>query len=260
MPAGERYAGRGHRHALVAATKHGAQHLIMSAGLGFVRPSDPIPAYHLTIKTNEEDSIVPRLEQPAKVRDWWSALEENSPFSRRLEDEWDGSGLILVALPLEYLEFLSASLKRLPASALEKLRVISGAAIDALPDELRPYLLPYDARFNGPDSVDRGTGSDFFGRAAGHFLALIENAKNAPIGEHQAMVEAALKSMRPAERRQGRSLSDDAIADIIRSEVVAAGRGSARLLRKFRDELGIACEQKRFQRLYAGVIAEDALA
>jgi hypothetical protein len=258
MPAGERYKGRGHRHALVAATRRGAQLLIMSAGLGFVRPSDPIPAYHLTTKANEEDSILPRLEQPAGVGDWWTALEEHSPFSRRLEGEWDGSGLILVALPVEYLELLSASLEHLPTSAWDKLRVISGAAIDAIPGELRPYWLPYDARLNGPDSEDRGTGSDFLGRAAGHFLALIENATDATIGEHQAMVEGALKSMRPAERRQGRSLPDEAIADIIRFEVVSAGRGSARLLRKFRDELGIACEQKRFRRLYTSVITEVA--
>jgi hypothetical protein len=260
MPAGELYAGRGHRHALAAATRLGAQHLIMSAGLGFVRPSDPIPAYHLTIKANEEDSIVPHLDPPATVTDWWSALKDQSPFSRRLEGEWDGLGLILVALPVEYLELLSAPLKRLPPSARDKLRVISGAAIDVLPAELRPYRLPYDARLNGPDSEDRGTGSDFLGRAAGHFLALIEDAKTATFGEHQAMVEEALKSMRPAERRQGRSLSDEAIAAIIRSEVDLAGRGSARLLRKFRDEFGIACEQKRFQRLYTNVIAEGALA
>ena len=260
MAAGQRYIGRGHRHAAASAERHGASHLIMSAGLGFVRASDKIPAYQLTFKKGETDSILPHLAEPDGLADWWTALERHSPWARRLEDEWDGSGLIVVALPADYLQVLSPLLDRLPASARPRLRLINSGPTASLPQPLRAYHLPYDARLDGPDSVNAGIGSDFLGRAAVHFLALTQGVEGNPIAAHRRQVEDVLKAMRPAERRQGRSLPDDAIVAAIRSELDRAGPGSGRILRRFRDELGIACEQKRFQRLYAGAIAREALA
>ena len=262
LEAGKRYIGRGHRRASAAAQRYGASHLIMSAGLGFVRPGDEIPPYRLTLKRSEEDSILPHLAPPAEVSNWWEAIERHSPWARRLSVEWDGRSLILIALPLDYLQILPAQLERLPAAAKRMLRLISGAAAAALPVSLRAYHLPYDRRLDGPDSTNPGTGSDFLGRAAAHFLGLLKSSDDSDggIDSHKEMVENALGSMRPAERRQGRSLPDDAITAILRSELANATLGSNQLLRRFRDELGIACEQSRFKRLYAGVRAERALA
>jgi hypothetical protein len=260
MPARDRYSGRGHRQAAAAAEQYGASHLIISAGLGLIRASQLIPPYQLTFKNGEEDSILPHLAEPDGISDWWSALETFSPWSRRLEDEWDGASLIVIALPADYLQILPAVLTRLPHSARPKIRLINASASTTLPQSVRPYHLPYDARLNGPDSAYPGIGSDFLGRAASHFLRLIQDAPHGSIAGHRQLVEDVLKPMRPAERRQGRSLSDDEMSAVIRSEVESAGAGSARLLRRFRDELGIACEQKRFQRLYANVIAQGVLA
>ena len=232
----------------------------MSAGLGFVRPADEIPAYRLTLNSGEEDSILPHLRPPAELLGWWEAVERHSPWARRLSDEWDGKGIILIALPLDYLHVLSPLLGRLPASFKERLRLISGAGGSSLPRILRAFQLPYDARFNGPDSSDRGIGSDFLGRAVGHFLALLESSNDGDLNCHRALVEDALKSMRPAERHRGRQLPDNAIANAIRSELRTRPCGSSKLLRRFRDELGIACEQGRFRRLYTNVLTERAAA
>jgi hypothetical protein len=260
MPARQRYTGRGHRHASAAAERYGASHLVMSAGLGFVRAGDDIPAYQLTFKKGEEDSILPHLLDPDGIIEWWAALERQSPWARRLEAEWEGTGLIVIALPTDYLQVLPPLLNRLPPSAWPRLRLINASPAASLPEVLRPYHLPYDARFDGPDNADAGIGSDFLGRAAGHFLALLRGAAEGSIDLHRERVEDVLKAMRPAERRRGRSVSDEAIIEVIRSELDRAGPGSGRILRRFRDELGIACEQKRFQRLYADVIAQEALA
>jgi len=254
------YAGRGHGYAATAAQQHNTQHLIMSAGLGLVGSNDLIPPYQLTVKSGEADSILPHLVSPATATDWWDSVTLNSPWTRRLREEWDGSTLLVVALPLDYLQMLAPALESLPLSAMAKVRVISGAKAGALPEALRAHRLPYDARFNGPDSPTRGIDSDFLGRAAAHFLGFLEGSGGGSIHAHRQLVESVLSAMRPSSRRQGRSVPDEAISEIIRSHLGEAERGSNELLRLLRHDLGIACEQGRFRRLYADAIAEPIAA
>jgi hypothetical protein len=254
------YAGRGHRYAARAAGRHNVDHLIMSAGVGFVKPTDEIPAYRLTVKNDQEDSILPHLFPPAGGREWWNAIQSHSPWARSLTAACEDSNLIIVAVPLDYLQLLLPELESLPSATRERVRILSGASSSALPESVRVYHLPYDARLDGPDSPERGPGSDFLGRAVTHFLDLIEGFNGECVERHKEHVEQALKSLRPAERRHGRSLSDDAISAMIRSQLRVANRGSRQLLSLFRHELGIACEQGRFRRLYADVVAELAAA
>lgn len=259
LAANRLYSGRGHRLAAKCAADHGAAQLIVSAGLGLVRAEDLIPSYGLTIAPGELDSVLPHLDAPDAVADWWQAIVRLSPFARSLEREWTGSRLLVVALPLRYLKLVAEDLARMSAERRPALRVISAAHPSLLPAVLRPFHLPYDSRLDGPDSNRPGTGSDFLGRAAGHFLALAGDAPDADVSVHRDFVNASFAGFRPRQRAQGRSLPDQDLLAIIRGELQAGNKGSSAMLCRLRRELSVACEQGRFKRLYASV-ADELLA
>ncbi len=50
--------------------------------------------------------------------------------------------------------------------------------------------------------------------------------------------------------------TDPEIRSIIRTEARAIGWNSSKMLRHLRDELDIACEQKRFQKLFKAEMSE----
>jgi hypothetical protein len=117
--------------------------------------------------------------------------------------------------------------------------------------------MPYDDRLDGPDSTNRGTRSDFAGRALRHFAELTRGEPQGhSAAEHAAKVSATLDGWRmPAKVARIRH-DDAALLDLIRAHWDAERGSSSRLLRRFRDDLGIACEQGRFAKLAREVRSE----
>ena len=258
--ADEIYGGRGFREAMRAAELLDARLLVVSAGLGLIDVSQSVPPYACTVLAGTEDSVAGRAKNRFDAAEWWRSLTEACPFSSALQEAAaDNEGLLCAALSEAYIEMVAADLAALPAERLARLRLFTRAPIGRIPEALRPFLMPYDDRLDGPDSPHRGTRSDFAGRALRHFAEAIADADSGSnVNDHAAAVETALSGWRmPAQVARVRH-DDGALLGLIRKHWDAEGGSSSRLLRRFRDQLGIACEQGRFAQLARTVRDERA--
>lgn len=256
----EIYGGRGFREALSAAALLDARLLVVSAGLGLIDVSESVPPYACTVLVGAEDSVAGRVENQFDPAAWWRSLTVASPFSFAWQEAAAGSnGLICAALSDAYIEMVAGDLAALPGETLARLRLFTRARIERIPEALRHFVMPYDDRLDGPDSPHRGTRSDFAGRALRHFAEMVANADSElSVSDHAAAVGAALSGWRlPAQVARVRH-DDRALLELIRKHWDAEGGSSSRLLRRFRGQLGIACEQGRFAQLARTVRDERA--
>ena len=251
------YGGRGFQEALAASELLDARLLIVSAGVGLIDASTKIPPYACTIVADNGDSVGSRVAGGATAADWWRALAERSPFSLSLAGVAAAStGLICAALSDAYIALLSDDLIALPPGDLQRLRLFTRTPVARVPEALQPFIMPYDNRLEGPDSPIKGTRSDFSGRALHHFAKYIHETGDTRSAEHDAdAVSAAQDGWRPAAHFERIRHDDDALKALIAEHWVAANGSGSRLLRIFRDELNIACEQGRFAGLVRDIKA-----
>ena len=254
LPAAELYCGRNFAEARKAASDCCASLYILSAGLGLVHADDRIPSYDLTVTPGSPDCIFSRIVHPCSAQEWWDVGAARSPFSRGLSATVEGRGpaerLVLLALPGNYLRMVEHELLRLPERLLSRVRLFSGAADVALP--LRRVLMPYDGRLNGGNSALPGTGTDFAARALADFTRwILPELPDADLEAHRGAVVRRLSSWAYNSRLIRERHTDEQLSALITEHWNEAGRSASRMLRYFRDELGIACEQARFSRLFA---------
>ncbi len=256
----EIYGGRGFREAMAAAELLDAKLLVVSAGLGLIEVSAAVPPYACTVLVDAPDSVRSRVTGSFSVSRWWEALCKVSPFAIPLHDAVEhAQGPICAALSDAYIEMIGADLLALPTSMLARLRLFTRAPLDRVPAGLRRYVMPYDDRLDGPDSANRGTRSDFAGRALRHFAELTRRKpQGRSAAEHAAAVSSALNGWRMPAKVERVRHDDAALLDLIRAHWDAERGSSSRLLRRFRNDLGIACEQSRFADLARVVRGERA--
>lgn len=253
VSASDLYAGRSMAEAKTAARAIGAKLTIASAGLGLIPAEKKIPSYNLTVAPGSADSILRKLPREANAHDWW--LEVFS--SRQVEVvsevlEGNSRALLLVSLPHSYLLMLTPLLISLSMANTGRLRIMTASAKMDLVPALKPFVLPYDARLDGPDSPIPGTIGDYASRALRHFVTnvLLENPQG-NISDHAESVRSMLLDWRFPERKAGKRAGDQELLKLLRDNWAMANGSSTKLLRMFRDELNIACEQGRFSRLAA---------
>lgn len=260
FPARDIYGGRSFQEALLSADLLDARLLIVSAGLGLVSADARVPAYACTVLIDGPDSIMSRVTGDYSVSGWWQQLGAVSPFSQSLASVVAVTdGLICAALSDAYIEMIAGELCALPAEGLARLRLFTRASVDRVASALRPFVMPYDDRLDGPDSPVRGTRGDFAGRALHHFAEFVVRASDdRSAGEHGEAVAIALADWRMAARFDRERLGDAAVLGLIREHWDAERGSTARLLRRLRDDLGVACEQGRFADLARQVRGERA--
>jgi hypothetical protein len=252
--AGEIYGGRSFQEASGAAKILDARLLVISAGLGLVDASAVVPAYGCTVLVGASDSVRARVQGAFSLPAWWVALREASPFAQPLAKLVEGSdGPILVALPDRYLELLAPEVAALAAETLARVRIFTRAPLSRIALDLHAMVMPYDDRLDGPDSGIRGTRSDFASRALAHFAGL--NLAGS-VTEDAASVIAAIREWRMPDKVERIRHDDKTLLALMNDHWDAAGGGSSRLLRVFRDDLGVACEQSRFAALARQVRGE----
>ncbi len=246
--ASEIYGGRSFQEARTAATAINAQLLVVSAGLGLVDAGQRVPPYACTVLVDAEDSVRARVVDGFEIPKWWKALRATSPFARPLEDRLSGqSGLILAALSDAYLDMLADELVALPQKLLGRLRIFTRAPEARILQALRPFVMPYDDRLDGPDSHMRGTRSDFAARALRHYVDLGLGRSEATSTDKDAdVIRAAISTWQFPAKFERKRLDDAAIILLLEEHWDHAGGSGTKLLRYFRDELDIACEQSRF--------------
>jgi hypothetical protein len=246
------YQGRSVKESLAAAQALQARLVFVSAGLGAVPADTSIPSYNLTLQGGS-GAIGPHLQALGVAPSaWWAVLTQ--ALDRPLQSHWASADTeaIYLALPSTYLALIADELAALADSPwADRTWVFTSArGRTLLPTSLVSRALPYDARLEvvGPS----GTQSDFPQRALRHFIALSLPAKVSVDAAFQA-VEQALSVAAPRRKVVRRMVSDDElIAQLRRSWSDQRGQ-SSRLLAHLRHDLGIACEQSRFRRLWQSV-------
>lgn len=251
------YGGRGFQEAVTASKVLGARLLIVSAGLGLIDASTEIPPYACTILADSPDSISNRVDGGVAPADWWRELSAASPFAIATAGTVANAiGLICAALSDVYIALLADDLVALPPAHLQRLRLFTRAPVARVPEPLQPFVMPYDDRLDGPDSPITGTRSDFAGRALRHFAEHIHEPDDArSAAEHADAVTAAQAGWRTAARFERARHDDEVLMALIAQYWMAANGSGSRLLRIFRDDLNIACEQGRFAALVREVRA-----
>jgi hypothetical protein len=228
-----------------------AELFVASAGLGLIRASSLVPAYACTILRNVSDSIADRVSADFSPSAWWRQINQSSPFALSLSNMAASSdGMICVALSQNYLAMIEEDLMGLDAGTRQRLRVFTAAPLKRIATELRANVMPYDDRLDGVDSSLRGTRSDFASRALHHFARTIVgpiDRRTAP--EHAEAVHAELHGWQRPPRIARIQHDDESLRALLHRYWDAAGGSSSRLLRIFRDQLNVACEQGRFAAL-----------
>ena len=254
------YGGRSFREAVTAAELLDAKLFVVSAGLGLIEVATAVPPYACTVLVGAADSVRSRVTGAFSVERWWKVLCKVSPYSVALHDAVEEvPGPICTTLSDAYIEMIAEDLLALSAPILDRLRLFTRAPIDRVPVGLRPFVMPYDDRLEGPNSPHPGTRSDFASRALRHFAELTRgDPPGRSAAEHAEAVAAALQGWRMPARIDRVRHDDAAMLNLIRAHWDAEGGSSSRLLRRFRDELGIACEQSRFADLARVVRSERA--
>lgn len=258
--ASDMYAGRSMMEAKLAANAIGARLTIASAGLGLVPADRQIPSYNLTVSPGSADSIFKKLAPGTSAYDWWTQVSSDRQ-AEELADSLQGNpqSLLLVSLPHAYLSMLTPLIISLSIVSTGRLRIMTASTQMDIAPALIPFVLPYDQRLDGPDSPIPGTMGDYASRALRHFVTnvLVDHPQGS-ITDHAEFVRSSQGEWRFPTRKAGRRIDDQEALQILRDNWNVAKGSSSRLLRIFRDEMNIACEQGRFARLAAIVRNEVA--
>ena len=256
FPATQIYGGRGFQEAVAAAERLNARLLVVSAGLGLIDAFAEVPAYACTIVTDLEDSVSSRVEGAFTPVDWWSAITATTPFGMTLLDVVvEQEGLILAALSEAYIDMVSAAFLSLPENILLRTRFFTRAPTARLAPGLRPLIMPYDERLDGPDSPIPGTLADFAARALRHFADVIDDSDRGTAIEHAGAVSSALAGWRYPIKVSRARCDDEALLTLLRKHWDDQGGCS---LQRVRHEFNIACEQGRYATLARIVRSERA--
>lgn len=254
------YCGRSFVEARLASKSCDAPLFVISAGLGLISAVTEIPSYSLTISKGASNNVISRIEgRGGTALDWWRRVSTGSPFGERLEEQSRRlpDGPILVALAAPYLRMVESDLLRLPETIRERLRIFVRGGDTVVAEGLNRWIMPYDDRFDGEESPLRGTHGDFAQRAARHFAeTVLTEANGMDLEKHRAAVACALAPLTPPPPIRRTPANDVQIKELIRAYWTAADGRAGRMLRVLRDDLEVACEQRRFSALFREVQAE----
>lgn len=245
------YCGRSFREAEAAAESIGGDLLVISAGLGLIGADAQIPRYDLTMSRGADDDVSTRCAGAFDHARWWAQVngETVNPIAQRVAGDPDR--VFVVCLSRTYARLVEQDLLSLDARGRERLRLLGPSLAKHVADDLKPCVLPYDARLDAPASPYAGTLSDFASRAARHFTTeVLARLPQAGPRDHAQAVDDALAGWKVPARPSRTSMTDDGIIDVIVASLPDIGRNSARMLRHLRDGRAIACEQRRFSSLY----------
>ncbi|WPH16279.1 hypothetical protein [Variovorax paradoxus] len=244
----ELYSGRAFALASKAAEGAGADLYVLSAGMGFVKQDALVPPYNLSVALNTDDCILLRSRaEPFTASQWWAALHE-AQGSRPLAKLLSGrpKAMLVLAATRPYIQMVEEELASLTAAQVARLRIVGPTQANALPELLRPSVMPYDDRLDDVDVGLRGTRFDFAARALTHFVDLVggDECIQSP-QDHAKRVRLSLSKRRAPERLQRERIDAAALRRHVRA-LKKAGESKTSALAKLRRELGYACEQQRF--------------
>jgi hypothetical protein len=214
-----------------------------SAGYGLIPVDAPLMPYHATLTPGQADSV------PGDAAAWWGELGKwPGPAPRRprtiqaLVAE-DKAAVFMFVLSKNYLGACGADIAaaRAHISDLNRLLIVSAGARPQ--GDLAAVMVPADARLQARFG---GTRRALNARIGAHLLSAGVRGMD-EAAEHMARL---LAEQPPLPRYDRKKQSDREILDRIAERLTQdPGVSANRLLREFRD-VGLACEQHRFSRLF----------
>jgi hypothetical protein len=251
--AGQVYCGRSFREASDSAEYLKSPLYIVSAGLGVVNSESKIPLYNLTVSNGVTNSINSKIINKTNPNEWWQLIITENPFGKSLSDVIVdySENLILIALSKPYISLIKDELANIPEQIQKNLRFFGKNLNLFLPDHLIENWMPYDDRLDSSGIGYSGTQTDFAQRALRHFVMEILDKKHLIDAKtHSNLVLNYLTPFTKREVPKRKQMNDQDIENIIRKNWILGKGQSSLLLRFIRSELGIACAQSRFQRIY----------
>jgi hypothetical protein len=245
VPARDLYCGEAFCRARGVADEIGCSFFVVSAGLGLVKETTRVPSYDLTVSPSAPESLKDHLKGGFHPAAWWDAVQEG-PFASALSDLGCDQGRIVIALTRPYALLIGDALASLLPSARKRLRLIGGGLSSCLPEVLHEQVIHYDARL---DVLHPGTKLNFASRALAHFTRKVSGLPTRSTLDDQEVIDRALAKMALPVVTVRRRLDDQALCACIRS-MVRDGFSASRALKHLRSELRVACEERRFRRLY----------
>jgi len=229
---------------------------IVSAGLGLVGSEEKVPSYNLTITPSTKDSIQNKLINGTKfdLSSWWCGINSQlkdlkTPLASLIRAQ--KRTFFVISLPKSYLDFVASDLFSLEESCWHRIRFLGINSISSVPQKAKDLVMPYDERFDGPDSINSGTRADFSQRIARHFVEnILSNNLFSSQTDHAKAVHDFLRPMRPPLKVKRAQKSNEEIERIIIKKWNDAGGSSAKMLRILRDNELVACEQSRFANIF----------
>ncbi|RJQ27569.1 hypothetical protein C4565_05095 [Candidatus Parcubacteria bacterium] len=257
------YGGRGFSEIRkIVQVNNSIGYLVVSAGLGLVSSKKKVPSYNLTIIPSTNNSIQNQLTNGCQFdsKKWWADINQHfnkteTPLSKIIKN--NRSIIFVVSLPKIYLDFVSADLLSLNENQLMSVRFLGINSKIFLPEGAQRLVMPYDDRFDGPDSINPGTRSDFQQRITRHFVenVLSQNILKSP-EEHAIAVLDFLCSKRPPKLIKREQKTNEDIKKILIERWVEAEGKASIMLRILRDKELVACEQTRFANIFRQIKAE----
>ncbi len=244
-PVIDTYGGRTFKEAILANKLIDGELSVISAGLGLVKANEKIPNYNLTISTGEGSIAKWLRDRGLTSKDWWMILNNHLNKTNSLNDLVRKSSGVIFALPSSYIKLIQAELDSFSPAELEKIYVITSEAGQRILNEpLRERCLPYDERLDGVINF-QGTRNDFPQRALKHFVEEVD-FKSIAFSESKAKVSAFLSNLQKPKLPVREKASNKEIQRLIKINWKKFN-GKRDLLHRFlRDEVLVACEQKRF--------------
>jgi hypothetical protein len=235
----------------------GGELFVASAGLGLIHEDDEAPTYDLTFADRQNPLAKARASAKFTPSDWWGMLGQIGIGYGRMSDlvKRLNPPITLVGMPNGYLEMVAYDLGALKDGHLARLRIFtstSGAA--SLPPRLARCVMPYDERLEALPGYS-GTRTDFAQRALLHFSEHL-SAHRLSLGEGKALVLSSLDGLKARIIPPRTKASDAQIAALLRCKWRQHKGSSVQLLRYLRRDAQVACEQKRFQGIWASVKQE----
>ncbi len=252
--AGSLYVGRPMKDARNAAQQINTSPYIISAGMGLISILDAIPSYNLTVQSKSQGSIQKKIIEPIRPMDWWralnTALDRKNPVAGLVKIH--KRELTLIACPEVYAQMISDDVLTLNDEDISTIRIFGPRTPDNFPVRFRNLIMPYDERFDGPDSPLPGTRTDYPQRVLLHFVKdiLPGSSSRDDITVHRDSIEKRMETMRRPALIRRTPLNDEQIIHLIRNCWETAEGKSSKMLRVLRDREKVACEQGRFANLF----------
>jgi hypothetical protein len=229
---------------------------IVSAGYGLVPISANLESYSATFSPGSDDAVVRSKSDKRDNQAWWDLLasrrNRDLPGPRNLTELalQNTSAPMIVALSKVYLQAVLNDLTN-AAEAMRTKADLLLVSTGTPPGSLEEVQLPCDARFL---TSLGGSRTSLNARVAGHIIATSDQHKF-DSGKVRGLLQKDLDYSKDILRYNRDKQTDSEIRNWIQTRPNNDHSRSS-LLRELRDG-GLACEQRRFARLYEEVAEEN---